>query len=121
MSPRGAGWLFGESITKEFMEVNSLNLLCRAHQLVDEGICTSSIYFVVFHLSYASSEFLGFKFMFDNLLVTVWSAPNYCYRCGNVAAILEMKNATSREAKIFKEVSKDNRVVPSKFVTPYFL
>ncbi|XP_077302955.1 protein phosphatase V [Arctopsyche grandis] len=99
VSPRGAGWLFGESITKEFMEVNNLNLICRAHQLVDEG----------------------FKFMFDNLLVTVWSAPNYCYRCGNVAAILDIKTATTHEAKIFKEVSMEDRVIPSKFVTPYFL
>ena len=36
-SPRGAGYLFGEAVTEKFMDTNQLTLLCRAHQLVNEG------------------------------------------------------------------------------------
>ncbi|KFB40517.1 AGAP003017-PA-like protein [Anopheles sinensis] len=98
-SPRGAGWLFGARVTRDFMSINSLDLICRAHQLVHEGI----------------------NFQFDRSLVTVWSAPNYCYRCGNVASILDFTDINNPEPKIFKAVPNEERVIPSQRITPYFL
>lgn len=100
VSPRGAGWYFGAKVTREFLQNNELDLICRAHQLVQDG----------------------YKFAFDDdSLVTVWSAPNYCYRCGNVASILAVDEHLNREFKIFDAVAKENRVIPEHTVIPYFL
>lgn len=100
VSPRGAGWLFGSRVTMEFTRVNKLDLICRAHQLVQEG----------------------YKYMFpDRNLVTVWSAPNYCYRCGNVASILALDTNLGREFKIFNAVPDTDRTAPARTAVPYFL
>jgi len=38
LSPRGAGYLFGGDVVESFNNTNNLNLICRAHQLVMEGM-----------------------------------------------------------------------------------
>jgi serine/threonine-protein phosphatase 2A catalytic subunit len=32
----------------------------------------------------------GYGFTHDRKVVTIFSAPNYCYRCGNEAAIMHV-------------------------------
>ncbi|PVU88003.1 hypothetical protein BB561_006078 [Smittium simulii] len=100
LSPRGAGYLFGENVVNSFLHYNNLEMIARAHQLVMEG----------------------YKLMFDGKCVTVWSAPNYCYRCGNVASILEFDEHLKQSYKIFKAAPQDSRsVVVKRPVPDYFL
>ena len=64
----------------------------------------------------------GLKYMFqDRSLVTVWSAPNYCYRCGNVASILCFDSALEREVKYFTETDENSNMMAPRAAVPYFL
>jgi serine/threonine-protein phosphatase 4 catalytic subunit len=58
VSPRGAGYIFGKDVAESFCKLNNIRTIARAHQLMMEG----------------------FKWHFDEMVLTVWSAPNYCYR-----------------------------------------
>lgn len=102
VSPRGAGWLFGSKVADEFCHVNDLTLIARAHQLVNEG----------------------YKYHFNNQnMVTVWSAPNYCYRCANMASVCEVREDLKPTFKLFAAVPGDQRHVPQSrpVKTEYFL
>lgn len=100
LSPRGAGYLFGADVVKGFNHANGLTLIARAHQLVMEG----------------------YKPMFDNTIVTVWSAPNYCYRCGNVAAILVLDESLTERYIVFEADQQDIPEPTAKRSPPdYFL
>jgi len=60
--------------------------------------------------------------MFSEQLVTVWSAPNYCYRCGNVAAILELDENLEKQFKIYDAAPPaDARGGARKVQAEYFL
>ncbi|KAI8816797.1 Metallo-dependent phosphatase-like protein [Fimicolochytrium jonesii] len=76
ISPRGAGYIFGKEVTRKFLETNGLGHICRAHQLCMEG----------------------YQILFDDMLSTVWSAPNYCYRAGNMASVLQIGPGLQRGA-----------------------
>ncbi len=45
--------------------------------------------------------------MFDDQLSTVWSAPNYCYRCGNIASVMEISESLDRNFNTY-DASPDN-------------
>lgn len=86
------GWLFGDKVAEEFCHVNDLSLIARAHQLVNEG----------------------YKYHFDKQNVaTVWSAPNYCYRCGNLASVCEVREDLKPTFKLFSAVGDDQRHLPA--------
>lgn len=58
ISPRGAGYTYGQDISEHFNHANGLRFIVRAHQLVSEG----------------------FLWQHEGAVITVFSAPNYCYR-----------------------------------------
>ena len=91
MSVRGAGYTFGSGVVYKFLETNGMSHILRAHQLCMEG--------------YAS--------LFDGHLSTVWSAPNYCYRCGNSASILEVSPGEVMYFNVFQAAPENDRDGPS--------
>ena len=100
ISPRGAGWLFGSRVVEEFNHINGLDLICRAHQLVQDGY--------------------RYWYPMKNL-VTVWSAPNYCYRCGNMASILKLNEDLERNFAFFEDAPESKRSTHFRNIVPYFL
>ena len=100
ISPRGAGFLFGAKPTREFCFENGVGLVVRAHQLVMSG----------------------YRYWFpEKSVFTVWSAPNYCYSCGNEAAVLSFNEQLERRIDAFDASLDNSRAVPYKAIVPYFL
>ena len=58
----------------------------------------------------------------EKSLVTVWSAPNYCYRCGNVASASRTFD-DNREStiKYFTETPENSTMMAPRPSVPYFL
>jgi len=99
ISPRGAGYTVGQDISEAFNHNNGLTLVARAHQLVMEGYNWSQ----------------------DLNVVTIFSAPNYCYRCGNQAAIMEIDEQLKYTFLQFDPCPRAGEPMVSRRTPDYFL
>ena len=77
---RGVSVTFNEKVLKNFLEKNDLDLLCRAHQVVEDGY-----------------EFFG-----NRSCITVFSAPNYCGEFDNSGAIMDVDEELMCSFKVIK-------------------
>ena len=77
---RGVSVVFNEKVLSKFLEKNDMDLICRAHQVVEEGY-----------------EFFG-----ERQLVTVFSAPNYCGEFDNAGAMMVIDENLMCSFKIIK-------------------
>ena len=68
INERNISVTFSKDYVKNFVEKNNLDLICRAHQVVEEG----------------------FEFFADMKLVTIFTAPNYMGEFDNNGGILEV-------------------------------
>ncbi|XP_030543876.1 serine/threonine-protein phosphatase PP1-like [Rhodamnia argentea] len=65
---RGVSYIFGADKVEEFLKKHDLDLICRAHQVAEDG----------------------YEFFADRQLVTIFSAPNYCGEFDNAGALMNV-------------------------------
>lgn len=95
-SKRGVGQSFGPDVTRRFLKDNGLDLLVRSHEVRDEG-------FLVEH---------------DGMLITVFSAPNYCDQLGNKGAYIRFVGGDENGTSIKEYKCHSYSHVPHPHVPP---
>ena len=97
---RGIGYHFGVDISQQFTHHNGLKMIARAHQLMMNG----------------------YEKIHDNKVLTLFSAPNYCYRCGNQAAMLDLDENLNSSLITYDHAPDHNTAnITEKRVPDYFL
>ena len=84
---RGVSYSFGVDVLHTFLQKNKLDLICRAHQVVEDGY-----------------EFFG-----KRKLVTVFSAPNYCGEFDNNGGMMSVDDKLKCSFKILKAKPKKKK------------
>ncbi|AFZ79229.1 serine/threonine protein phosphatase 1, putative [Theileria equi strain WA] len=81
---RGVSFTFGSDIVVNFLIKHELDLICRAHQVVEDG----------------------YEFFSKRRLVTLFSAPNYCGEFDNAGAMMSVDKTLMCSFQILKPVDR---------------
>ena len=85
---RGVSYTFGHDVIQDFLGRHDLDLICRAHQVVEDG----------------------YKFQANRQLCTIFSAPNYCGEFDNAGAILSVREDLVCSFKVMRPLSHKQKL-----------
>lgn len=85
-SDRGVSFTFGADVVARFLNKHNLDLVCRAHQVVEDG----------------------YQFFAKRQLVTVFSAPNYCGEFDNAGAVMSVDDNLMCSFHVLKRADAKN-------------
>ena len=83
-SERGVSFTFGPDVVTMFLKKHDMDLICRAHQVVEDG----------------------YEFFAKRQLVTIFSAPNYCGDFDNSGAMMSIDDTLMCSFQILKPSEK---------------
>nr|XP_031840668.1 serine/threonine-protein phosphatase PP1-beta catalytic subunit-like [Nomia melanderi] len=81
---RGVSFTFGPDIVSKFLNRHDMDLICRAHQVVEDG----------------------YEFFAKRQLVTLFSAPNYCGEYDNAGGMMSVDETLMCSFQILKPSEK---------------
>ncbi|KAL8626170.1 hypothetical protein Q9189_008148 [Teloschistes chrysophthalmus] len=80
---RGVSFTFGPDVVSRFLQKHDMDLICRAHQVVEDG----------------------YEFFSKRQLVTLFSAPNYCGEFDNAGAMMSVDESLLCSFQFFQRLT----------------
>jgi len=96
LNDRGVSYTFGADVVSKFCHTHDLDLICRAHQVVEDG----------------------YEFFAKRQLVTLFSAPNYCGDFDNAGAMMGVDETLMCSFQILKPTTRIGRIVSTTVTGP---
>ncbi|CBX94928.1 hypothetical protein LEMA_P113430.1 [Plenodomus lingam JN3] len=92
---RGVSFTFGPDVVSRFLQKHDMDLICRAHQVVEDG----------------------YEFFSKRQLVTLFSAPNYCGEFDNAGAMMSVDESLLCSFQILKPAEKKQKYVVASLIS----